>query len=64
MKKIKLFLEAIVVIGIALAFVMPGAATFVNKERVVIDNSPNNKPLSRDDEGWIEQDSNFWDSYL
>ena len=60
MKKIKLFLEAIVVVGIALAFVMPGAAMFVNEERVVFDNGPINKLLSRE-EGWIIQNSGFWD---
>ena len=58
MKKIKYILEAVVVIGIALAFVMPGVAMFENKELVVIDGHTN-KLLSRD--GWEEQASGFWE---
>jgi len=59
MKKTKYFLEAGVVIGIALAFVMPGVAMFANDERVVTYNPTKNKNLLRD--GWEEQASGFWE---
>ncbi len=66
MKKIsktKMILEAAVVIGIALALVMPGAAAFANTKTLSIaksDSSMDN-PLGRDG-GWIEQASGFWEA--
>ncbi len=39
MRKTKLFLEAAIVIGIVLAFVMPGAAMITNREKVAIEES-------------------------
>ena len=59
MKKIKLFFEAVVIIGIVLAFVMPGQATFADRPKVV-DNDQNTNTVGRE-EGWIEQVSNFWE---
>ena len=61
MKKIKYILQAAVIIGIALALVMPGAATLNNENALIFDGqTPTIKPLGRDG-GWIEQASNFWD---
>ncbi len=63
MKKTKLFLKAVVVIGIALAFVMPGAAMIANRESVNVDK-PAYVSLPKIlgfEEGWVEQASGFWD---
>lgn len=63
MKKIsktKMILEAVVVIGIALALVMPGAATLSEDKTLDFKNSPTKKILTRDG-GWVEQSSDFWE---
>ncbi len=63
MKKTKLFLKAVVVIGIALAFVMPGAAMIANRESVDVDK-PAYVSLPKIlgfEEGWVEQASGFWE---
>jgi photosystem II stability/assembly factor-like uncharacterized protein len=65
MKKIsktKMILEAAIIIGIALALVMPGAAAFTNTKTIPIskNDNPTKSPLGRD-EGWIEQASGFWE---
>ena len=58
-----MFLEAVVVIGIVLAFVMPGAAMITNVEKAEIEKAttfslPNF--LGRNS-GWVEQASGFWE---
>ena len=61
-KKTKLFLEAVVVIGIVFAFVMP--VTAINVERPeVVEYGPKNFNLLRTfrQDGWIEQASGFWE---
>jgi len=63
MKKLKNILKAAVVIGIALAFIMPGAAIFTDNQ--ITENKEQAKfqlgqklGLGR---GWEEQASNFWE---
>ncbi len=63
MRKIKLLLEAVIVIGIALAFVMPGSAMITNRDNVVVEKTtqfPLPKLWGRDG-GWVEQASGFWE---
>ena len=65
MNKINHILKAAVVIGIALAFIMPGAAFFADNEVIDIESLnqksiKKNLPLSR---GWVEQSSNFWEPH-
>ncbi len=61
MKNIKYILKAAIIIGIALALVMPGAAAFDNTKILSKDGqTPTIKPLGRDG-GWIEQASGFWE---
>jgi len=63
MKTIKYILKAAVIIGIALAFVMPGAAMSKNKESIAI-NEPTNYPSPKTlgmNPGWEEQVSGFWE---
>jgi len=63
MNKIKYILKAAVVIGIALAFIMPGAAFFTDNQTIEIKEKiqypiKNKLSLGR---GWAEQASGFWD---
>ncbi len=61
MKNIKYILKAAIIIGIALALVMPGAATLNNENALIFDGqTPTIKPLGMAG-GWVEQASNFWD---
>ncbi len=63
MKKIRNVLKAAVVLGIALAFIMPGAAFFTENQTIEIKeqiNYPIKKQLSFG-RGWEEQASNFWE---
>ena len=62
MKNIKYILKAAIIIGIALALVMPGAAAFANTKTLLKDGQALTiKPLGRDG-GWIEQASGFWEA--
>ena len=64
MRNIKYILKATVAVAIALAFVMPGAAMFVNKEQVAIEEltkHPSPKILGMSP-GWVEQASGFWEA--
>ncbi|UCD14264.1 MAG: hypothetical protein JSW60_02290 [Thermoplasmatales archaeon] len=62
MKKLNNILKAVVVIGIALAFVVPGAAMLENKP-IAIEKSTNypTPKISGMNPGWIEQASGFWE---
>lgn len=62
MNYIKNILKAVIVIGIALAFIMPGVATSVNiKTRPVVKfENLQSIPLTMNG-GWVEQASGFWD---
>ncbi len=66
MKKLKLLLEAIVVLGIILAFVMPGAA-MTDKLDLIAHEKPEGLPLLKMyaeniyQYGWEEQASGFWE---
>ncbi len=65
MKNLRNILKAAVVIGIALAFIMPGAAFFTDNQTTEIKEQikypiKNKLSLGR---GWVEQASNFWEPY-
>jgi len=63
MNKTNNIFKAAIIVAIALALVMPGAAAFANTKTLSIakSDSPTNNPLGRD-EGWIEQNSSFWEA--
>ena len=60
MKNVNKILKAVIVIGIALAFLMPGALAFTNTKTRFISRTDSSKknPLSMNP-GWIEQASGF-----
>ena len=59
MKRKTIILKATVVLAIALALLVPGAAMAANMKTLPIQNSPY-IPLARDG-GWVEQASGFWE---
>jgi photosystem II stability/assembly factor-like uncharacterized protein len=63
MKNINKILKAAIVIGIALAFLMPGAVAFTNTNPQFIPRTDIDKktPLGMNP-GWIEQASGFWEA--
>ena len=63
MKKLKHILKAAVIIGIALAFIMPGAAIFTDNQMVEIEKQTKTPFMHKlgSGRGWEEQASNFWE---
>ena len=61
MKNINYILKAVVIIGIALALVIPGAATLNNENALIFDGQTRTIKSLGMDGGWVEQASNFWD---
>ena len=64
MRKIKMLLEAVLILGITLAFVMPSTAMVTNEQAVANEKThafilPEILGMNR---GWIEQASGFWDA--
>ena len=61
MKKLKYILEAVIVLGIALAFVTPGAATVPKQEKIINEMPELPIPIFlKNARGWEIQDTNFW----